>query len=128
MNNRIMMFLLPFFVLFFYSSFGFGNEVVRKGISKEKAILIANEKVIALGYDISRMKVIVDENKTIWNNFLSTPLGFEESSEIKEIKDLLKNKIYWVIYYEPTGKQFGGDVFVIVERFTGEILFTLPLK
>jgi hypothetical protein len=39
------------------------------------------------------------------------------------LKTVLKNKVYWLVYYEPQPMQLGGDFVVFVEDKTWKVLW-----
>lgn len=92
-------------------------------ITKEHAIEIADREAMRLGYDTKVMNMEIDEQNTKWSTYiLSTPSALEGA---RELKDALKKRKYWAVYYGPKGLVLGGDIFIFIDRDTGEILGVL---
>lgn len=88
-------------------------------ITKKMAVEVANKKAKELKYDIQRLDVDLDEQNSKWNNYLAT-------SRIKdwqpELVAPLENKNYWAVYYGPRLFQYGGDLWVFVDKKSGEVI------
>jgi len=97
-----------------------------KRLSKQRAITIANKVVKSLGYDLGRMKASADEDNSDWKSYLS-------SSDItrREYSNLigkLTGREYWAVYYMPETARFGGDLFVFIDKRTGEVIEHLAFQ
>ena len=87
--------------------------------TRSEILAIADKEAQKLGYDIERMGVSLDIDNSTWRDDLKTS---EQSGAIPQIEGKLKDRHYWAVYYSPLEEQLGGDVFVFIDRDTGEIL------
>ena len=95
-------------------------------ITEKKAIEIANEEAIKLGYDIKSMDIKITKYNTPWNEYIPKD---SKSEYIIERLNKLKNKEYWAVYYYYDFKKIGmiykgGDLCIFVDAKTGEIITT----
>ena len=115
-------------VLLFFAV-GFGAGTVRseeRTWTRSEILAIADKEAQTSGYDIERMGISLDIYNSTWREHLRTS---ERSGAIGEIEGKLKDRQYWAVYYSPLKeRQLGGDIFVFVDRNTGEILGTLRGK
>jgi len=87
-------------------------------ISNGKALSIAQKEAKKLGYQTESMDVEATLYKTHWNRIL--PKDSTDEYYL-ERQDKLKGRIYWAVYFSPSGS-LGGDVCIFVDSTTGEIL------
>jgi hypothetical protein len=89
-------------------------------ISKEQAIVIANDEVKKLEYEIANMGVKATIHNEPWNPYLPKD---STSQYIKERKDKLSGKQYWAVYYSPKDPlRIGGDVCIFIDSQTGDVV------
>ena len=88
-------------------------------VLEKEAIDIGNKEAARLGYNISDMRVDVDEKNTKWNEHIKSGPVLEWNPDIR---DKLKNKEYWAIFYGPIKKQLGGDIVIFVDKVNGEVI------
>ena len=97
------------------------NRTEAKTVSKTEIMRIANKAATDMGYDLRKLKVSMDDNNSIWNEYISKmPAGWHSN-----VVDRLKGRKYSALYYEPKPLRFGGDLFVFVDRQTGQVVATL---
>ena len=101
------------------------NEAINMRLPKESVLQIANKEAIRLRYDIHNMVAAIDENNTTWNKYISS--GFFLNSN-PMLRDKLKDKEFWAIYYAPKDMQFGGDLWIFVNAMNGEIITEIKGK
>ena len=101
------------------------NGVINMRLSKESILQIANIESVRLGYAIHNMIVDVDESNTAWNKYISNGF-FLQSNPV--LRDKLKDRVFWAIYYAPKEKQFGGDLWIFVDAKNGEIITRIKGK
>ncbi len=90
---------------------------------QEKAVEIANKKAIELGYDLNIMIIDIDEENTGWNNYISYDKSHDFWKENPELRDKLMSRSYWAVYYGPNKvNQLGGDLWVVVDKETYQII------
>ena len=94
-------------------------------ISNEEAIRIANKEVQRLKYDIDKLKIISDEKNTFWYKYISSGPILESNPDIK---NKLDNRDFWAIYYGSREMRLGGDVFIFIDKNTGEIILVIQGK
>ena len=107
-------------------------------IAKEEAIKIANKEVINLGYDIKSDEVgsiklkNIKKYDTNWEEVIRQDIqGFSWISwwaKNPDVRNKLKNKKFWAIYYAPKHHILGGDVCVFIDFGTGEVITCLRGK
>ena len=95
------------------------REVKQTMVLEKEAIDIGNKEAARLGYNISDMRVDVDEKNTKWNEHIKSGPVLEWNPDIR---DKLKNKEYWAIFYGPIKKQLGGDIVIFVDKVNGEVI------
>jgi hypothetical protein len=88
-------------------------------ITEIEARVSADNEALRLGYIPKEMKVILDCENLTWNQYL-----VHGGSSIKnlDLKRQLEGRRFWAIYYEPPQGQVGGDLFVFVDKDTGQII------
>lgn len=101
------------------------NEGANMDIAKEKALQISNREAEKLGYNLSEMTVNVDDKNSLWEEYIKSGPILEYDDALK---NTLKNKEYWAIYYRPKRLQKGGDLFVFIDKYTGEVLTSIRGK
>lgn len=95
------------------------GESGNMNISQEKALEIANNKAIELGYDISEMNIKIDKDHAEWDNYVkSGPISKYDMELLKK----LEGKKYWIVRYIPKKIQFGGDLLVFIDKNSGEVI------
>lgn len=88
-------------------------------ISKKEVMEIANKEVARLKYNIEEMKIETDEENSHWKWYISKTKLIEKN---QELETKLKNRNFWAIYYEPKKNQLGGDLFIFIDKNTGEVI------
>ncbi len=99
-------------------------------ITKNRAEEIANNEAVKLGYDVKTMVMKASHYNTPSNEYL--PVENNEDY-YADIRDKLKNKEYWAIYFRPDPEKVGkghkgGDLCVFLDASSGEILAVLRGK
>jgi hypothetical protein len=98
-------------------------------ISKKKAVEISTGEANRLGYNTSLMNVTIDNNNTLWTKYsssLNLSTGVSLLNEISEVKNRLKNRTFWAVHFGPKNiEQQGGDLWVFIDRNTGEVILYL---
>lgn len=95
------------------------REVTRMDIAKEKVLQISNREAEKLGYNLSELTVNIDDKNSLWEEYIKSGPILEYD---QALKNTLENKEYWAIYYRPKRLQKGGDLFVFIDKHTGEVL------
>ena len=86
---------------------------------------------IKLDYKIEEMDREIQQYSTPYNRFVpgdDEVFGSEEIELLKEFRDKLRDKVYWVVYYSPRGRVYDGDIGVFIDAETGEIIVLSSLK
>ncbi len=89
--------------------------------SKAEVIRIADRAVRALRIDVTRLKSFIDDDNSIWQRYPVPP-------EYAAVAAKLKGRVYWAVYYRPEPTRFGGEIFVFVDRITGEVIDTMVFQ
>ena len=107
-----------------------------KGEKGEKMILSidevekrASEEARRRGYDLSRSDVlVVDEEDDFWRSSIMK----QHFYDTPELAQKIKGRKYFVVYYkrrsEPGKMILGGEIYVLVDKKTGEVLIVLTGK
>lgn len=96
-------------------------------ISREEAIGIANKEANRLGYNAAKMKIEIDEENTWWNSYIASSPSFWEQHP--HIQEKLHNRDYWAVFYGSQDRtRLGGDLWVFVDRASGEIIMAIKGK
>ena len=93
--------------------------------TRSEILAIADQEAKKIGYDAEQMGVSLDIYNSTWKDHVKTS---ERSGAIQEIEGKLSDRRYWAVYYSPLKEQFGGDLFVFIDRNTREVLGTLRGK
>lgn len=124
--------VLVLLIIFIFGCGYLNNEVKSMKITIEEAIKIANKEAEKLNYNVSEMNIKIDENNTVWKKYSSSinfSIGSTFLDDNQEIKTKLKNKSFWAIYYMPKNiNQFGGDLWIFINKDTGKIILFLKGK
>lgn len=125
-EKKIVSLLLVIFIM----GCGYLNGETRsKLIDKKKTREISIAEAERLGYNTSLMNISIDENNTLWRKYsssLNLTTGATLLDEMPEVKNKLRNKIFWAVYFDPRNiEQHGGDLWVFVDRTTGDVILYL---
>ena len=110
-----------------------GSVLAASGLPKQKIIEIAEAKASELGYKLYAMKVIYDErNEMMKKHFGRDELseynkqtkswGFVKGHTPEEDRPKLKGRDYQGVFFGPLQWTRGGDVWVFIDRNTGEVI------
>ena len=79
--------------------------------------------------------MVVSQHSSPTNPYLPNndeALDSEEQALLKKVKDKLKNKTYWAIYFSPKKLPdqiiFDGDISIFLDAISGEILLIRSFK
>jgi hypothetical protein len=116
--KNILKYVFPLTCLLFLVgvSLVFSGERKTDVIGKLK---IANEYVTRLGYNVNKLTPLVSLHTVPWNDCF--PEGSEENYYPQK-RELLKGKIYWMIYYYDTNNFYNENIAVFIDAKTDEIL------
>lgn len=102
-------------------------------ISREKAIEIANKKILELGYDLEELVMVVDEGNQEWNRYAAgmkrSKLPPEVLKDFEQKEAKLRGHSFWHIAYKfkPHEKtERLGGVAVFVGATKGQVLLVIP--
>ena len=100
----------------------YSNKVSSEEEPEAKIALleIAAKTAIKLGYEIDDREIRIDENKRLWNDYVSLQPSFWDSHPF--YKEKLEKRDYLPIYFGSEFNQLGGDLWVFIDRKTGEII------
>ena len=129
MSKRLFLWVLVF-VLSFASSSAFSQ---RDRLTKEQITQIAINKAKDLGYKTEEMNIIYDEgNKNIKEHLTHIGVSTYNEKTKKWEKDLpttpekeypeLNGREYQSVYLGPKGNVKGGDLWVFIDKDTGEVI------
>lgn len=82
-------------------------------------IKIANEYVTGLGYDVNKLSLLVSLHIVPWNDCF--PEKKTEEYFIQK-RELLKGKLYWMIYYYDTSNIYNESIAVFIDARADEII------
>jgi hypothetical protein len=122
---------LIFILIFAYITSCTSHMIQKDVVSKEDAIILSNNFIKKLGYNLNEYDFEITEHNKPWNNQIKKD---NTSSYHTERRKKLENKVYWSVDYsvkrkESTNKkiiikQYGGDISVYIDKKSGEILTT----
>ncbi len=128
--------IITVIVLFSYNLI-IGNDIYGTDIKikRNDVIKIADKEAKRLGYDVDSM----DMEASLLYTPSSKYLPYENSKSGLELKNKLKNRIYWVVYYSPRVEgnpeedesvtvPVGGDLTIFIDANTKEIIRTFQWK
>ena len=75
------------------------------------------------GYDINKLNLVEDKNNERWTQSWAFTLKHNP-----HLSDPTKDKDFTAVYFQPKAMQLGGDLWVLIDNVTGEVLFALPGK
>lgn len=91
--------------------------------TRSELLTIADKEATHLGYDVEHMSVSFDKYSSQWRNHLKSSEKEKEREE--DLKDL-EHRECWVIYYAPLEElTLGGNLFIFIDRETGEVIKTI---
>ncbi len=129
MTKRLFAWLL-IGVLCFLSSLAFSQS---GKLTKEQIIQIASSKAKELGYKTEKMRITYDdgnklnkkhftrEGESIWNE-KTKKWDKVLLTTVKEEYPELNGKHYQSVYFSPKKAMLGGDLWIFVDRDTGEVI------
>jgi len=130
MNKKffnIKIFLLSIFFIFLCPIYLASAELLKK----EKILDIAKRVVIKLEYDWESMEREAAFFSTPYNPYLpddSEATDDHEKQILKTVRDKLRNKKYWVVYFFPISKKIlDGDIAVFIHAADGKLLYIRSL-
>ncbi len=88
-------------------------------ITKTEAVTIANKEATRLGYNLNRIESSADAENSVWTHYLRQ--GVLRLRHLN-LERKLASKRFWAIYYAPRQSQFGGDLFVFVDKENGDVI------
>ena len=129
MNNKkitrlVFVFFIPMLLMLLTSCAIIPHEVKNMENGKEGIVKIANETAKKMGYNLSDVTVVIDKDNSAWNNHISK--GALVNSEYgQDVEKKLHDRKYWAVYYQPKRTQFGGDLFVFIDKETKKVITVL---
>lgn len=115
-NKRFLIAIILFLVLIAEGCVHILRED-KKVLTLDKAIITSGKKVEELGYNLDDLEVIANEQNLIWCQHRKNV-----SVDFGRLDKKLESRKYWAIYYRPKKSQFGGDLFIFIDKNTGEII------
>jgi len=74
------------------------------------------------------MSMSFDAYNLAWQRHMRENAGLNGMLDIETKLQHRKSQDYWAVYYGPLKEQLGGDLWVFVDRQTGEVLGTIRGK
>ncbi len=99
-------------------------------VTEDKAIAIAETKAKRYGYNLKNMIIEITKYNTMWDSYI--PENSKDELYI-ELKDKLKDREYWAVYYRPDPKKVGkghkgGDFTIFIDSKSGEVITDIRWK
>lgn len=98
-------------------------------LSTHEAEKRASEEAGRKGYDLSKSDASVADEK---DDFWCSSIMKQHLDDTPELAQRIKGKKYFVVYYkrrpEPDKMILGGELYVLVDKKTGEVLAVLAGK
>ena len=93
-------------------------------LSKNKILEIAKDEAIRRGFDLNKLNYVEEMNTEKWNKKWKITLKANP-----HLSDPTINRDFTAVYFEPGSEmQLGGDLWVLVDNTSGEIIFVLTGK
>ena len=92
--------------------------------TRSEILAIADAEAKRLGYDVEHMSVAFDLYNTQWEQFEMQSVQNTPPPMVQA----LTGRDFFAVYYGPMQAQSGGDLWVFVDRHTGEIVTTIRGK
>ena len=88
--------------------------------TRSTILAVADEEATRLGYDIEHMSVSFNTYNSKWRDYLASAQNFVP---VPKVQEKLKDREYWAVYYAPPKRGMrGGNLWVFLDRETGEII------
>jgi hypothetical protein len=96
-------------------------------ISKEKLGELVGVEAVRLGYNLEEMEMDLDGGERRWNEYQLFLAGHEMKEESKRYLDSIRSRLagkkYRAAYFHPKDPlTLGGDLFIFIDAFTGDVL------
>jgi len=108
-------------VYFSFSSLLVKSEESSKQWTREQVLTIANEEAKRLGYSVENMSVSFHYYNLAWISYLEEAKGIVGISDIEE---KLEGLDYWAVYYSMISYIPVPDLWVFIDKITGDIITT----
>lgn len=93
-------------------------------LEKKRIIEIAKEEAQRRGYNLAALHLVEDPDHHAWSRSWRGILKHNP-----HLSDPTRERDFTAIYFEPKEEmQLGGDLWVLIDNHTGEILYVLPGK
>ena len=118
-----------------------GALLAERTWTRSEVLAIADKEAKRLGYDTEHMGISFDAYNSQWDDYRRSlrrvqvqdkstgafqPLSAEEQEKQEHaLLQHLENRGYLAVYYGPMERMLGGDLWVFIDRDTGEILKTI---
>ncbi len=94
---------------------------VERTWTRSEILAIADKEAQRLGYDSEHMSISFDIDNSQWKEYVA---GISQST----VAAKLNGKSFIAVYYGPMKEQLGGDLWVFIDRSSGEVIETLRGK
>ena len=90
-------------------------------LEQKKIIKIASKEAEKNGFNLKNLKIVIANKnwREIWPRILKVN---------PHLNDPTQGRNFTVVYYRPKKLQLGGDLWVLVDNASGEVILTLPGK
>ncbi len=93
--------------------------------TRSEILEVTDKEAQRLSYFIDEMSVSFDADNSVWQRHMKAYARLSGMTAIETKLRQLNAQDYWAVYYGPLGEQRGGDLWVFVDRQTGDILGTI---
>ncbi|MCZ6623713.1 MAG: hypothetical protein O7B35_05705 [Deltaproteobacteria bacterium] len=111
--------LLIFLLASIFTTFSLHADPSEMTWTRSRILSISDQEASRLKYDVDTMSVSFNIHNSQWNRYLKSLEGI---GGLPDVEDKLKGRDFWAVYYGPLKRQFGGDLWVFVDRDSTDII------
>lgn len=110
-------------IAFFHVQCNSPEKMATVKLSEPQLTVLAVKEAVRLGFKQGDFEVVLDSDNERWMKIWRTV-----STANPTLAGPPKGRSFTALYIRPKREQLGGDLWVLVDNFTGEVLFRLPGK
>ena len=102
-----------------FTTFSLHADPTTLNWTRSKILSISDQEASRLKYNVDMMSLSFDFHNSKWNDYLK---ALEGIGGLPDVEDKLRGRDFWAVYYGPMKIQFGGDLWVFVDRDSADII------
>ncbi len=93
--------------------------------TRSEILAVADAEAKRLNYDVEQKSVSFSKDNREWQQYLNDAEA--KNAGYGKVRKTLQNREFWAVRYEDIGTPtLGGELWVLVDRETGEVINTVP--